>query len=89
MLPENARKRFYLIFFLIVVFSLIAYFFAVCIVCTNRSEFFRPTQLDLIIDTQTARQEAARRTGDPLQDGAPGHPVTAEVREAQVFGEDF
>lgn len=85
MLPTKARHRFYIIFLVIAIFSLIICILAVCIICTHRSTFYHPTTFDLIIDRQIARQEAAKRPPDPPLDGATGQPVIGDNREAHVF----
>lgn len=84
-LPIKARHRFYIIFIIIGIFSLIICILAVCIICTHRSTFYHPTPFDLIIDRHVARQEAAKRPPDPLQDGVTGHPLNVDQREAHVF----
>lgn len=79
-LSEKSRTRFRIIFLLITIFILIICFFAVSLVCTDRSKFQHSERLDLIIDTQMARQEAARRPApEQAQEGHANLPETHQA----------
>jgi hypothetical protein len=83
-LSDQSRNRFYIIFLIITILIIIISFFGIYIVCTSRSVYHYPTHLELIIDTQMARQEAARRAAEAPQDGAVGNPVHIDVKEGHV-----
>jgi len=85
-LSNKSRKRFYIVFIIITILIIIICIVAIYIVCTSRFALPDTAQLDIIIDTHMARQEAAKRTGDPAQDGAVVHPVLDDhmTKEANV-----
>jgi hypothetical protein len=87
-LSEKSRNRFHIIFLLIIIFILIICFFAVSLICTEKSKFNHTERLDLIIDTEMARQEAARRPA-PEQPQEGYHPHAVEAKETNQIGGDM
>lgn len=76
MLSNKSRYHFYIIFIVITIFIIIICFLAIYILSTNHYSLHHLTQLDAIIDTQMARQEAAKRPADQQQQDV--HPILYE-----------
>ncbi len=89
MLSEKSRIHFYIIFIIITIFIIVICFFAIYIICTSRVSLHPLTQLDIIIDTQMARHEAAKRPPDPPIDGAPVQPIVADKEAHTIAGGDM
>jgi hypothetical protein len=89
-LSDKSRNRFYIIFIIITILIIIICIIAIYIVCTSGISLRHTTRLDLIIDTQVARQEAAKKSRDPPEDGG-GQQILAEqlvAREANTITGD-
>ena len=81
-LSKESRIRFHILFLVISLFVLITCFFAISLICTESTKFHHMERLDVIIDTQMARQEAARRPApEQPQDG---HPHAADAHQVVV-----